>query len=333
MAKASERSADPPDGPANPAGGECREGEFGVENRAGAKAAARIGRQHAQPFGRQVEDVGEQVPDAVRRLGPDMDGGAVLGGIIVGGDGARLHEGDDLAAVDHLDADHPRRARERGVGHGMVAGHPFEAEVAGQVVPHARRARPQRRLGLDRRRQGLVIDGHELGRRPRLGHRLGHDKGDRVADMANLAPCQWPMGRVRHLGAVAIGQGIGRGAGEGGDGPHARRGQVFAGIDREHAGGGTGRLDIDAAQAGMGVGRAGHGGVGLAREAEVVGELARAREEALVLDPAHRLADPLAHDSPQFGAGRAPRSGLVLTSKMLTRMTAASESGQKEPGR
>ena len=67
--------------------------------------------------------------------------------------------------------------------------------LSGDLVPHRRRARLHRVLGMDDERQHLVVDLDRLGGVERLRLRLGHHHRDRLADMARL------VGRQQHVRA------------------------------------------------------------------------------------------------------------------------------------
>ncbi len=67
---------------------------------------------------------------------------------------------------------------------------------------------------------------------------------------------------------------------------------IFAGQDREHAGSGDGNALVDTENAGMRVGRARDIGEGRFRDSEIVGVMALAGEQPLILAAAYRRAEP-----------------------------------------
>ena len=107
----------------------------------------------------------------------------------VGDHAAGLQRRGMRAGVEHVLGHHDVGGGERGVGRGLVAGLPVEDVVvglAGQVVADHRGAGVQRPLGVDHRRQRLVLDADELqGVAGRVAV-LGDHERDLLALVADL---------------------------------------------------------------------------------------------------------------------------------------------------
>ena len=204
--------------------------------------------------------------------------------VIFGQRRARLHRGDDGAAVDQVEL-HRVRGRGESLGHGVgVAIMEVECDIAGDVVVD-RRCRWLGRLAQRRHdRQRLDVGDDCLGGIARLLKRLRHDAGDRIADEAHLVAGKGRPRRLLHLGAVtALERQAGRHA--------AVARQVGGGIDREHARHGARGLGVDPADHAMADLAADDHRMGLVRQADVVGVAALAPQEPGVLGAQHRLAD------------------------------------------
>jgi hypothetical protein len=157
----------------------------------------------------------------------------------------------DLTRRPNGEPGHVSGAREGLIGGGAIALAPMAHQVARHVVMHQRRARCQRLLRRDDRRQHLVIDHQRFGRVARLVERVGHDHGHDIADMAHLADRHRQM---RWL-AVTVAGGILDFADGGQMSQPVGRG-VFSRVDRRDTGRGQRRRFVDAGEAGVRMGRA-----------------------------------------------------------------------------
>ncbi len=93
----------------------------------------------------------------------------------------------------------------------VIAGMPFEAQVARHVQRQERRAGGSRRRPGRDRRQRHIIDGQLLGRVKRLVAALGDNQRHRLADIAHLALGEE---RLRHKREGLAGHRIGIDIGE-----------------------------------------------------------------------------------------------------------------------
>ena len=171
------------------------------------------------------------------------------------------------------------------VGRLLAAHHQRNGDVVGSAVPDHRGARLDRIFERHHRRQGLIVDGDQLGRVARLLQGLRHHKGDPVADRPHLAAGEdrpqrpvafWAahvLGHDRHQASDLVGFGVG--AGEHRENPRSR----------------LGRGGIDAGNARMGVRRHHQHTVALQRHVDVVDIAAAAGDKTGVLEPVDRLAD------------------------------------------
>ena len=202
---------------------------------------------------------------------------AVGARLVFGDRRARRHRIADQAVVDEAELGDMRCLLEGGLDGGLVTQLPVAADVVRHVVEQLRRAGPDGFEHADHRRQDLVIDRQQFGRRIGLFRRLGDDDGDHVADEADLALRQHRERRLLHRHAIGIG-----------DAPAARqRAQavgldVLAGQDGDHAGRCQRRTLVDAAQHGMAVRRTHEHARGHARPLDVGDVIAAAGQEALV---------------------------------------------------
>src|SRR5262249_34528370 len=175
-----------------------------------------------------------------------------------------------------------------------VAEQGVDRDVVRHFVPHYRRARTHRVLGMVDAGQDFVIDHDRLCGVERLRHALRQHHGDRLADVAGLVRRQQQMRADEHRAAACgrklhvvsgLRQRIRR------DGAEAVGEAVGAGENAEHARHRLGARGIDGADAGMRVRRAHHHRMCLAGEAEIVAEAAVAGGQPLVLLAHDRLAD------------------------------------------
>ncbi len=128
----------------------------------------------------EPEVLGKQVQHHVRRLGAMVDGQALLAGIPVGDDRARL-VGDAGVAAEH------KRGLDHRVGFGKslvgVAGgmDALEREIVAEVGMDHRRAGIERGLGVGDGRQGSVVDRHQFAGVFGLGAAARHHGANRLA--------------------------------------------------------------------------------------------------------------------------------------------------------
>jgi hypothetical protein len=169
------------------------------------------------------------------------------------------------------------------VHRGLVADRPLVAAVVRRDVVQGRRGRGVARV--HHGRQHFVVDFHRFGGIARLLERVGHDHGDVVADVAHPALRQHRVRRLLH--GRAVGAGDEPAAGQ----PVDLARQVLPGEDPGDPGHRLGLRRIDAAQVGVGVLGTHEDGVALVRQVDVVGVLAAAGQEAVVLLAADGLAD------------------------------------------
>ena len=279
------------------------EAVLGEEAALQAEAAADVGRHHADAVLRDVEDVRDLHARAVRVLVGAVERGLVGREGVVADADARLHRDGRQAVVLDPELDDVLGAGEGRVGRLLVAEHQAEGVVAGRiVVPHLGRVGLGGVLDIDHSRQRLVVDLDQFRGVAGLRQRLGDDEGDAVADVADAV-----VDDERLEGAVALGRAeILR---------HQMRGEcadllgdhVGAGQHQQHAGRGLGLGDVDLLDLGVGVRRQHVAGVQHAGQHDVVDIAALPCQEALVLDPAHRLPDS------EFGHGFTPDDdGLLM---------------------
>ena len=208
---------------------------------------------------------------------------AVVVGAVAGVGRARLDRVRDQAVVAELQRRDVRGLREGGLGARLVADAPVVALVVRRLVVHGA-AGAEGAGGVDHRGQHLVVDVDQRRGGTGLLDRLGHDHGHAVADVAHLAVGQHRVLGLLHRRAVqAVDQPA---AGQAADGL-----EVLAGEDAHDPRGLGGGRGVERLDARMRVRRAQEGGVGLARQGDVVGVLALTGQEAGVLAPLDRLAD------------------------------------------
>ena len=166
-------------------------------------------------------------------------------------------------------------------------------------------------LDVDHGFQRLVFDRDQFGGVARLRFRFRDDERDAVADAAHLVGDQQRQERavalrraeiLRHQVRGHAGELVGSDVGAGEDGEHAGRRLRLRNVDLLDAGVGVRREHVDAE---------GHAG-----QHDVVDIAALAYQEALVLDPAHRLSDP------ELGHGVPPS---LMLEEMLVRRRARAE--------
>ena len=137
--------------------------------------------------------------------------------------------------------------------------------------------RPAGLAGRGDRGKRLVLDPHQLGGVLGLGHRLGDEEGDRIADAPNTVADENGVRGCEHRRAVGPGPHEGRPRGA-----EPSLDEVIAREDRQHAGRATRRRHIDAHDAGVRVHGADDDRVRLARQAHVLVEASPATHETHV---------------------------------------------------
>ncbi len=275
--------ADPFDRPADAPGGERRQRVLVIDERLGAEAAADVRGDHPDLADRHAEDIGDVVAHAVAALGAEGEREAAALRVVLGDDAARLHVVGDDPVVDDLHPRYPRRAGEGGVGRRLVAAVDLEGDVGREFGPDRRRAVGKRRLHVGDDRQRLVVDRDRVRRGLRRLDVIGDDEGDRIADVADGIPAkQRPVGHLRP-GAVDL--------------AHARLArqradpvEVGVGHDEVHARHRARLVETGEADPRVRHRRAQHDRAQRARRREIVGVVAGAGHQRLVLEPAHRRA-------------------------------------------
>ena len=246
-----------------------------------------------------LQQIGHLVLQAERALVAGVEGVAVARGVVLADRRARLHGADDDAVADQPQARDVGCLGE-GLGHLLaVAVVVVDADVAGRVVEHDRRAGLGGFARVGHGRQGVDVEHDRFGRVLGLGQGLGHDEGHRIADEAHLVGGQRMARRRLHRRAVAVGhrdQRLER--------PVARRVQVGAGPHAQHARHLLRVLDIDALEHAMRHLAAHHHRIGLVRQVHVVGVAALALEQGRVFLARHRLADAEFHQIESVRIGR-----------------------------
>ena len=190
-----DRTAEPP--------GEPRDDQvLRVERDLRAEPAADPGRDHAHPLGRQLEVLRHVVAKPVRGLGRAPDREPVTAGVIHGRDPPRLHRHGQEPLVHQPGLDDDRRRGEDPI-HVPSASRPADPEVRREVRIDARRVRREGGLGIGHRRQGRVLDTHEVGGVLRGVRGLRDDHRDGLADIAGAAlgkrPSTLDLGLVEGL--------------------------------------------------------------------------------------------------------------------------------------
>ena len=169
-----------------------------------AESAADIVGEHAQPLLGDLHDERDRIAHRRRALRADTQRVAVGCRVVARGGAARLHRGDRHPLVGYGDA-----GDEFGGGKDFVdaprislgirrEARPVDGEIAGSFRPDLRRARSERRPGVDHGRQRLVLDRDQFGGVLGGGSGLGDDHRDRLADMHH------PLGGERRAGAAVI---------------------------------------------------------------------------------------------------------------------------------
>ena len=171
--------------------------------------------------------------------------------------------------------------------------------VARIVVPYRGCAGRGRLLDVAHRRQRLIVDFDQFGGAARLSLAVGDHEGDPVADRTRLVAGQQ---RTRCAIALRRTEILRHGRNQ-----HAELvgGDVLGREHAEHAIG-LGRLgSIDPLDARMAMRRHHHHAVGLLRQDDIVDITPAPGDEAMILDPPHRLTDTelaslYVHESPHL---------------------------------
>ena len=229
--KASDRRRGPFDRAADRLGGEGDEGLLGVVEDLRAEAAADVRGDDAQLVLGDAEHEGaHQQPDDVRVLRGGPERVLVVAGVVLADRGPRLHGVRHQPVVDELERRDVWRGADRLVGRGgvVVEEAPVEAEVGAGIVVDQRRLGVEGGAHVDDRGQLLDVELDRLGGVARLGQRLGDHRGDRIADVADLALGEDRVLRLLHRLAVAVGD-------QPAAGDAADALEVLRGEDLEHA--------------------------------------------------------------------------------------------------
>ncbi len=155
---------------------------------------------------------------------------------------------------------------------------PIVAEIVGQIVVDLGGVILERRLHVDDRRQLFDVGHDRFGSILRLGVGFCHDRGDRIANMTDLALCEHRMRRLLHRIAFAVGHLPAAGKA-------ADAFEVLAGKDAQdarHRLGGGGVHPVDPSVGHVG---AHEDHIGLSAQIDVVGIAAPTRQEPHVLAP------------------------------------------------
>ena len=193
MAKASRRSQVHLIGRPTRLAAQATSANSGTSAVADAEIPADIPRDDADRGRRHAEDGGDIVA-----LTHHAAAGAGMNGvlrciIVVAADRrAQLHRHAGDAVDRRFEPDDMRRPRESEVGRGYVAGFGIDAQIGAVLLPDDWRPQCQRIARPRDRRQRLVDDGDLLGRIHRLRERLGDDRRNGFADMADLVDRQTP---------------------------------------------------------------------------------------------------------------------------------------------
>ena len=174
---------DPLDRPVEPPRGPEHERVLRKHPALHAETAADVARDHREAgFGDAEHALGEHLADPMGVLAAQMEPVAIVGRVVFPDRAARLHRHrGDPVVVEGNPGDAMRR-REGGL-HGLAVAHlDREAPVVRDLGPD--RGRPDGPRGIDRRRELLVVDRHQLGRVERPVARLRDDESHRGPDMA-----------------------------------------------------------------------------------------------------------------------------------------------------
>ena len=209
------------------------------------------------------------------------------------------------------------------VGRRLVADLPVERDVVRDIGPHQRRAGIGRSGDIGDGRLDGVIDRDQFSGVARGLRRFGDDERHRIADVPHRTVRQCRMRRARHVGSVAILHW--RGAGHRCDTVGI---QVGSGIDRLHPGDRSCRGRVDRTELRRGVRAAQHDAVQHARQDDIVGVAAAARQQARIL----HTTDGLGEAEPGHGSCL-PGSSVVGSRSMHTSDAKGQEAWKSSPVR
>ena len=247
----------------------------GVDRHLVAEPAAEVGRDHLDLVLGQAGHQGVDGAVGVGRLAGDP-AGELAGDLVHGGHAAaRLHGGRVRAGIEEIGGRHDDVAAfEHLVAGGGVARLPVVDVVvrpALEVGADHRRVGVEGPVGVDHRREQLVLDLDQLEGVAGGVAVLGHHVGDLLALEADLVGGQHRLhvaGERRHPG-------------------QAHRGQQLAGDHGPHLGVGLGGRHVERPDPGVGVGAAQHGAVEHAGQLDVVEVAALPPQEAGILLAEH----------------------------------------------
>ena len=270
---------DPLDRPLQQDRGQDRADVPGVDRHLVAEAAADVRRDDPDHVLGQFGDHRDRRPDDVRRLRGHVDGELRRGPVEVGDRPAALDRRRVRARVVQLQLGDQVGLRERAVGAVGVADFPVVDDVVGLVflvVPDDRGALGDRLLRVDDDRQRLVVDVDRLARVLGDVGVVGDDAGHLLALEPDLVGGQHRLrvvGQGRHPGQVP--------------GRHH-----LAGQHQVHAGDVPGPAGVDRLDPGVRQRAAQDLHVQHAGQHDVVGVVALAADEAVVLDALAARAQP-----------------------------------------
>ena len=255
-----------------------------------AETAADIRRDHPDLVFRNEQGIGgKPAPQVVRRLRRCIERDIARDRIADRNVGPRLHRtaGDAVAVQHHLG--HVSRLREGGFDDRLVAAIDLEHQVGAEIVVDHRSVRVERAGDVGDRGQRLVDHLYRLDAVIRDVRCLRDDRGDHIADMADLVGGEDRAQLFVHRPAIGKRHGV-----DAGQFPQTRRRPVRRGEDSEHTrqrGRGAG---VDTVDLGVGVGAAHKRDPCAAGHLDVVDIVALAAQKPLVFAPPERLAD-IAH--------------------------------------
>ena len=237
--------------------------------------------------GRDADECRHHQAMHVRVLAGDVAGEAVAARIVDADRGPRLHGIRRQPIVDQVDPGDVGGLGERRVGGGLVAQLPIEDQVVRDLIVDQSRGT----VGIGHVHHGVdlgILDLERLAGVLGLPIAVGHDDGDRVADVTHLLQREERMRTRLHRRAVL---GLDQPAA---DQPAQAVGlDVLAGEHGQHAGHALGRGLVDAGDPGMGMRAAHEVGIGLPVLVDIVRIAASAGDEALVFPAANRDADAI----------------------------------------
>ena len=250
-----------------------------VQRRLAAEPAADLRGDDADARPRHVQQVRKEVADDPRHLRRSRQRDRTPPAVPLGEIGARFHRRRRLAVKPEPAADPYRRFRHR--RRSIAAGEFADGQhIRAGLVVQQRRVLRGGGLGVDKRGKRLEVDLDPLGRILGEGAALRQNRGDRLADIADLA-----AGERVVVGRVVTRHPRGR--------PH-RAGQPLqlgGREDRGHPRHRRGGLGADGCNPGMGLVAAPKGDVQGAGNDPVGGELARAGQQARILHPSDPRPD------------------------------------------